>query len=148
MVAEQAGLDGPAKGIQFRLTLAPGCGTFRKKSGCKKAEINIWPAGKFSIGRSGTAYGAGGDDVVMAGADVFDTTSGVPEVVLSVRELTRIRSNPAPGFSSGADSCTAVVFSLVNRQRLSAQSRVRGTSGCCGWSVQTACSTYAGGPGR
>jgi hypothetical protein len=51
MVAERAGLDGPANGVQFRLTLAPGCGTFRKKSGCKKAEINIWPAGIFSIGR-------------------------------------------------------------------------------------------------
>ncbi len=148
MVAEQAGLDGPAKGVQFRLTLAPGCGTFRKKSGCKKAEKNIWPAGIFSIGRSGTAYGAGGDDVVMAGADVFDTTSGVPEVVLSVRELTRIRSNPAPEFWNGADSCTAVVFSLVNQQRLSAQSRVRGTSGYYASSVQTGCSTYADGRDR
>lgn len=148
MVAERAGLDGPAKRVQFRLTLAPGCGTFRKKSGCKKAEINIWPAGIFSIGRSGTAYGAGGDEVVRAGADVYETTSGVPEVVLSVRELTRIRSDPAPGFSSGVDSCTAVVFSPAGRPRLSVQSRVRGTSGCCGWSVQTACSTYAGEPGR
>ena len=146
MVAERAGLDGPAKGVQFRLTLAPGCGTFRKKSGCKKAEKNIWPAGIFSIGRSGTAYGAGGDEGGMAGAGVYETTSGVPEVVLSLRELSPLRSNPARGFLSGADSCKAVVFSPAGRLRLSVQSRVQGTSECCGWSAQTACNTCAGAP--